>query len=80
MVELVDTRDLGSRALGRAGSTPVPGTFNLPLRKRATKRALSYCIEQNYLFRDKWNPIAKPIRILLEGIIGLIPSFKEDPF
>lgn len=26
MVELVDTRDLGSRALGRAGSTPVPGT------------------------------------------------------
>ena len=27
MVELVDTRDLGSRALGRAGSTPVPGTF-----------------------------------------------------
>ena len=28
MVELVDTRDLGSRALGRAGSTPVPGTFN----------------------------------------------------
>jgi len=25
---LVDTRDLGSRALGRAGSTPVPGTFN----------------------------------------------------
>lgn len=28
MVELVDTRDLGSRAFGRAGSTPVPGTFN----------------------------------------------------
>lgn len=28
MVELVDTRDLGSRALGRAGSTPVPGTFS----------------------------------------------------
>ncbi len=27
MVELVDTRDLGSRALGRAGSTPVSGTF-----------------------------------------------------
>jgi len=25
---LVDTRDLGSRALGRAGSTPVPGTFD----------------------------------------------------
>lgn len=53
MVELVDTRDLGSRALGRAGSTPVPGTFNIPLRKRAAKRTLSYSIEQNYLFRDK---------------------------
>lgn len=26
-MELVDTRDLGSRALGRAGSTPVPGIF-----------------------------------------------------
>ncbi len=29
MVELVDTLDLGSSALGRAGSTPVPGTFAL---------------------------------------------------
>ena len=80
MVELVDTRDLGSRALGRAGSTPVPGTFNLPLRKRTAKRTLSYCVEQNYLFRNEWKPVAKPIRILLEGIIGIIPSFKEDPF
>ena len=25
--ELADERDLGSRALGRAGSTPVSGTF-----------------------------------------------------
>lgn len=37
MVELVDTRDLGSRALGRAGSTPVSGTFPRNNNKNPTQ-------------------------------------------
>lgn len=76
MVELVDTRDLGSRALGRAGSTPVPGTSNLPVSKQSAEQDLT--LDRGGMPNhapDNCNSLGKPIGILQKRSERLIPHY-----